>query len=134
MGVLIDTSVLVEGERGRLDLERLIDPAEQYAMSVVTAAELLHGVHRATGKRAQTRSAYVEGLITNFALIPIDVPVARAFARASAALARAGTSIDANDMWIGATAIAHGLEVLALDGDFDRIPGVTRIQPGLRSS
>lgn len=131
MAVLVDTSVLVAGERGHLELERLVVPMEQYAMSVVTAAELLHGVHRATGRRAQRRSAYVEGLMAEFPLIPIDMPVARAFARASAELARAGAKLDANDMWIGATAIAHGLKILALDGDFDRIPGVTCVRPGL---
>jgi tRNA(fMet)-specific endonuclease VapC len=123
---LIDTSVLVAGERGTLVLERVLVDTEQYAISVVSAAELLHGVHRATGRRADTRAAYVEGLFSKFELVPIDLPVSRAYARASSALARAGTPVDANDLWISATAIANGFEVLALDGDFDRIPGVRR--------
>jgi tRNA(fMet)-specific endonuclease VapC len=126
MAVLIDTSALVASERGTLKLEALIKPDEQYAISVVSAAELLHGVHRATGRRAQARSAFVEGLLASFATLPVDLPVARAYARASSALAKAGTMLDANDLWIGATAIAHGLQVLALDGDFERIPGLRR--------
>jgi predicted nucleic acid-binding protein len=36
--------------------------------------------------------------------------------------------VDANDLWIGATAVANGMQVLALDGDFDRIPGVRRVE------
>ena len=127
MAVLIDTSVLVASERGAITLGVVVDPDEQYLISVISAAELLHGVQRATGKRAQTRSAYVEGLLASFSVLPVDMPVARAYALASAALARAGTPVDANDLWIGATAIAHGLDVLALDGDFDRIPGVNRV-------
>ena len=127
MAVLIDTSVLVASERQQIRLEDLVEPAERYAVSVVTAAELLHGVHRASGKRAQARSAYVEALLATFSALPVDITVARAYANASAALAAAGTPVDANDLWIGATAIAHGLMVLALDGDFDRIPGVTRL-------
>ena len=130
MALLIDTSVLVASERGSTALEALIDPDEQYGISVVSAAELLHGVHRASGRRAQTRSAYVEGLLDRFAPLAITMPIARAYARASAALARAGTPVDANDLWIGATAIAHGFEVLALDGDFARIPGVTLASAG----
>jgi predicted nucleic acid-binding protein len=126
VGVLIDTSVLVALERGDHDVDTSLDADEEYHVSVVTAAELLHGVHRATGKRAQGRSAYVEGLLAGIAVLPIDLTVARAYAQASAALAKAGTPVDANDLWIGATAIAHGLEVLASDGDFDRIPGVRR--------
>jgi predicted nucleic acid-binding protein len=127
VAVLIDTSILVASEREHIRLEDLVDPTEQYAISIVTAAELLHGVHRASGRRAQARSAYVEALLATFSALPVDIIVARAYAQASAALARAGTQVDANDLWIGATAIAHGLGVLALDGDFDRIPGVTRL-------
>jgi tRNA(fMet)-specific endonuclease VapC len=127
VAVLIDTSVLVATERKKIRLEDLVVIGEQYAVSVVTAAELLHGVHRAGGRRAQARSAYVEALLAAVSTLPIDLTVARAYARASAALARTGTPVDANDLWIGATAIAHGFGVLALDGDFDRIPGVARI-------
>jgi len=127
LAVLIDTSVLVASERGTLSLRQLIQPSEQYAISVVTAAELLHGVHRATGRRAQARSAFVEGILGAFAALPVDVPVARAYGHASAILARSGTIVDSNDLWIGATAIASGMAVLALDGDFARIPGLSRV-------
>ena len=128
MAVLIDTSVLVAIERGRLRLQDLIDPDQEYAISTVTVGELLHGVERAVGPRAQARSAYVEALVGVITALPVDVPVARAYARASASLAQAGTPVDANDLWIAATAIAHGLDVLALDGDFKRIPGVALVR------
>jgi len=128
VAVLIDTSVLVAIERGRLRLQDLIDPDQEYAISTVTVGELLHGVERAVGPRAQARSAYVEALVGVITALPVDVPVARAYARASAALAQAGTPVDANDLWIAATAIAHGLDVLALDGDFKRIPGVALVR------
>ncbi|MGH3789067.1 MAG: PIN domain-containing protein [Pseudonocardiaceae bacterium] len=126
MAVLIDTSVFVAVERGRLRLAELIRPPARYALSVVTAAELLHGVHRATDSVAVQRTAFVEGLLAGFGVLPVDLIVARAYATASAELAKRGTPVDANDLWIAATAIAHSLDVLALDGDFDRIPGVQR--------
>jgi len=129
MAILIDTSVLVASERGTTTLAKLIQPGESYSVSVITAAELLHGVHRATGRRAQARSAFVEGILNAFAPLPVDMPVARAYARASAALAKSGTTVDANDLWIGATAISAGMEVLAVDGDFERIPGLRRTSP-----
>jgi tRNA(fMet)-specific endonuclease VapC len=49
MGTLIDSSVLIAWERERLDLEsHLADYAEEnFAISAITASELLHGVHRA---------------------------------------------------------------------------------------
>ena len=83
-------------------------------------------MHRASGRRAQARAAYVEALLVELDVVPIDLVVARAYARASSALAKAGSTVDANDLWIGATAIAVGFAVWSLDGDFDRIPGVRR--------
>ncbi len=127
MAILIDTSVFVAVERGRLQLAELIRPGTRYALSVVTAAELLHGMHRATDSIAVQRSAFVEGLLGGFGTVPVDLIVARAYAAASAELAKRGTPVDANDLWIAATAIAHSLDLLALDGDFDRIPGVRRV-------
>ena len=124
MAVLIDTSVLVAVERGVLTLEALIEPEAEYAISAVTVGELLHGVLRARGKVAQTRSAFVEGVLNSLAMVPVDMPVARAYAHAAAILSAEGIPVNPNDLWIGATAIATGMEVLALDGDFQRIPGV----------
>lgn len=127
MAVLIDTSVFVAVENGRLRLADLIDPDARYAVSVVTAAELLHGVDRDNGPTAQQRAAFVEGLLAGFGVLPVDLPVGRAYARASAELVALGRPIDGNDLWIAATAIAHGFEVLALDGDFDSVPGLRRV-------
>lgn len=124
MAVLIDTSVFVAAENGRRRLADLIEPDSRYAVSVVTATELLHGVHRDTGLAAQQRAAFVEGLLAGFGVLPVDLPVGRAYARASADLAVLGRPVDAHDLWIAATAIAHGFELLALDGDFDSIPGL----------
>jgi tRNA(fMet)-specific endonuclease VapC len=43
---LIDASILIEHERGRLDLAQHLAPRQQeeFFLSVVTASERLHGV------------------------------------------------------------------------------------------
>lgn len=79
------------------------------------------------GPSFQARAAFVEGLLASFEPIPIDLLVARTYARAATELAGVGKPVDANDLWIAATAIALGFDLLALDGDFDRIPGVQRV-------
>ncbi len=57
MAVLIDASILIEAERGRLDLEPHVTRhgEEEAFLSVVTASELLHGVHRATQPDVRAR-------------------------------------------------------------------------------
>ncbi len=49
MGIIIDTSVLIEAEKGRFDTDSLVKGREEelFGLSVISASELLHGVHRA---------------------------------------------------------------------------------------
>ena len=90
MGTLIDSSVLIAWERDQLDLEtQLADYAEEdFAISAITASELLHGVHRATTPARQSRrEAFVEGLLSRLPIISFDLVTARIHARLSAELA-----------------------------------------------
>jgi len=126
LAVLIDTSVLVNVERRGLSLERALGERER-AISVITASELLHGVHGATDDRIRTRrQAFVEHLISAIEPLPITTSVARAHAEIWAGLERSGEAIGAHDMWIAATAISHGMEVATANStEFERVPGVT---------
>jgi predicted nucleic acid-binding protein len=98
-------------------------PDEEFFISAITASELLHGVHRAANARVRAkRSAFVESVLANFPLLPIDASVARIHAQLWGELAAAGTLIGAHDLWIAATAVAHDLTLVTFDArDFKRI-------------
>ena len=116
MAVLIDASILIEAERGRLDLEPHVKRhcEEEAFLFVVTAGELLHGVHRATAPDVRARrSAFVEGLLERFPLRSVDLACARADARPWADLRQAGALIGPHDLWLAATCVAHGLTMVA---------------------
>ncbi len=128
MGLLIDASILIEAERGQIDIERRIAGREDepFYLSVVSASELLHGVHRAgdEGIRAR-RSAFVESLLASLPLLEIDLPTARAHARLWADLAAKGQLIGAHDMWLAATCLAQGLRIATGNlREFDRVEGL----------
>ena len=128
MAVLIDTSILIEYERRRLDLERHLAQRQQEAffLSVVTASELLHGVHRAVQSDVRAkRSAFVEALLERFPLLPIDLATARLHAHVWAELASVGNLIGPNDLWLAATCLAHGLTIVTANvREFARVPGL----------
>jgi len=128
VGVLIDTSVLIEFERGRLNLEPYLSGRgqEEFFLSMITASELLHGVHRAVDSQIRMkRSVFVEALLERFPLLPVDLAIARTHAQVWADLAGAGKMIGPNDLWIAATALAHGLTMVTADvREFDRVPGL----------
>jgi tRNA(fMet)-specific endonuclease VapC len=126
LAVLIDTSVLVNAERRGLSLEHALGERER-AISVITASELLYGVHRATDDRVRTRrQAFVEHLISSIEPLPITTSVARSHAEIWAGLERSGEAIGAHDMWIAATPVSHGMEVATANTiKFERVPGLT---------
>lgn len=128
MGTLIDSSALIAWERQQLDLEaRLAEHSdEDFAISVITASELLHGVHRAgTAVRRHQREAFVEGLLARLPIISFDLITARIHARLSAELVRKGTPVGLHDLIIAATAIGKGFVLVTRDGrSFPKIPGL----------
>ncbi|WP_437992138.1 type II toxin-antitoxin system VapC family toxin [Sorangium sp. So ce145] len=128
MGALIDSSVLIAAERGKLDFERVLRDHgdEPVAIAAITASELLHGVHRAVeaSQRAR-REAFVERLLADLSLISFDLVAARVHARLSAELAAKGSPVGAHDLLIAATALAVGYDVATRDArSFPRIPGL----------
>ena len=128
MAVLIDASILIEAERGRLRLEPHVarHPDEECFLSVITASELLHGVHRATQPEVRAkRSAFVEGILERFPLLPVDLATGRAHAQVWAELRQAGTIIGPHDLWLAATCVAHGLTMVTGNvREFERVPGL----------
>ena len=128
MGLLIDASILIDAERGRLDVAAWVHshPDEEFFLSVITASELLHGVHRATRAEVKSRrAAFVEGILQRFPLLPVDLPTARAHALLWANLAAAGTIIGPHDLWLAATCLGHGLTMVTSNvREFARVPGL----------
>jgi tRNA(fMet)-specific endonuclease VapC len=128
VGTVIDASVLVAAERGALELEHILDRHGdlEIAIAAVTAAELLHGVHRApAGRRRVQREAFVERLLEHLPVLPFDLVTARLHARVWADLAAKGVSVGERDLMIATTAMARGHEVATRDArSFPRISGL----------
>ena len=124
MAILIDTDLLVAVERKSEWLDALgLD--EERAISVITVSELLQGVLRARGARRTRRSAFVEHLLSHLDPVPITELVARVHAQIWAALAARGDVIGSHDLWIAATALAHGFGIATGNArDFARVPGL----------
>jgi tRNA(fMet)-specific endonuclease VapC len=130
VGTLIDASVLVAAERGALDLDAVRErEAEEVAISVVTVAELLHGVERLRGVRRARAERFVETMLGSIPIVDFDLPIARVHAVLSADLAEKGTPIGAHDLIIAATAVALDAVVATRDTrSFPRIEGLRTVR------
>jgi predicted nucleic acid-binding protein len=119
---LLDTSVFIATENGRpLRLEEF---PERSFISIVTKAELRAGVLAADD--IETRDQRLDTLerIASLTVIPIGDGVDRIWAGMRAYLRAADRRINANDLWIAATAAAHEMPVVTQDRDFYALSGV----------
>jgi tRNA(fMet)-specific endonuclease VapC len=128
MGILIDSSVLIDFERSGADISACIrgHESEETFLSVISASELLQGVHRATDQNVKARRlAFVEGILAALPILEIDVGTARSHSQLWAELARRGKMIGVHDSWIAATCLAHGLRLATSNlREFRRVPGL----------
>lgn len=126
MGLIIDTSLFIAGERGRFDMPGFLRHTigGQPAIAAVTASELLHGVERADdAARRSRRSHHVEQLLASCVILPFNLAAARIHARLWAELESRGMMIGPHDMQIAATALAQGFDLATLNArEFQRIP------------
>jgi tRNA(fMet)-specific endonuclease VapC len=127
MGALIDSSVLIDAERGKLDLAELNADHERETLSIsaITASELLHGVHRAisTSQKAK-RQAFVEAMLARMPVLPFDLITARIHAELWAKLAKRGARIGEIDL------IIRGFKAI-LTADRQSWPATDQNRPGL---
>jgi len=128
MGVLIDSSVLIDFERARIDPAPHVQDREdeEFFISVITVSELLHGVWSATNRAIRSRrSAFVEAILERFPVLAIDLPTSRIHSQIWSDLEARGIMIGLHDCWLAATCIANDHSLVTSNlRDFKRIPGL----------
>jgi len=127
MGLILDSGVFIRAERKDQPLD--FSPWVAYGdvgISVVTASELLIGVHRADKEaRRAKRSAFVEAIIGRVPILDFTLKVARLHADLFARLSKKGQMIGAHDLLIAATALSYGYALLTTNAqEFRRVDGL----------
>lgn len=123
---LLDTTFLIDADRGGDTLDEVIDDDDDVAVAAVTIAELRVGVLVAEGKYRSDRLAFVEDVLATIAVVDYDLSVAVAHAELLVEVRRQGRPRGAHDLIIAATAKASSRTVLTADQSaFDDLNGVS---------
>lgn len=123
--VLLDTTFLIDAERGGFDLDVVIDDEDDVAVAAITVAEMLAGVELVSSKYRPQREAYVADVVSSIPIVPYDLSVAGEHAKLLAAVRAAGRPRGAHDLIIAATARATSRRVITADPEaFEELPGV----------
>ncbi len=126
--LLLDTTFLIDAERGAAELDRVISDDDDVAIAVVTLAELAVGVKLADGRRRRDRQSFLDEIASSIPVVAYDERVAQQHAHLLVAVRRAGRPRGAHDLIIAATAAATGRTLVSADRSaFDDLPSVTAI-------
>lgn len=60
--------------------------------------------------------------------VPITDETAQWFAEVKSGLRKRGKQIPINDVWIAASCLEHGAQLLSLDAHFDGVDGLRRVE------
>lgn len=128
--LILDTSILIEAERGEGELLESLDDVDDVAISALTVAELRVGVRLTKGRRQRSEhELFVASVLDAISVESYDLEVAAAHAELLAHVRRAGAPRGAHDLIIAATALARDREVVTLDrGGFADLPGVAVVE------
>jgi predicted nucleic acid-binding protein len=136
MGLILDSTVLIAGERRRETVKQVIERIRaacgdvESALSVVSIVELTHGIYRAkTDADRARRKAFVEELTRDMIVHPTSLEIAQLAGRIEGEQAARGISIDFQDLVIGCTALHLGFDLATINlKHFRLIPGLKIVE------
>ncbi len=132
MTLLIDTDVIIRGERGLFDLPSWLEvlPDGVPDIAAITVAELWHGVQRATGSHVHRREAYLKMIFEMLPILPYTEMTALEHAKIWVELESSGNMIGYYDLIVAATALEHagGVETFN-ERHFAKVAGLRVIKP-----
>ncbi len=136
MGLILDSSILVAGERGGESVRQILQRVQaahgetESGLSAVTIVELTHGIYRAKSDvDCERRRAFTEELCRDVVVHPVTLEIARLAGRIEGEQAARGVSIAFEDLLIGTTALHLSYSVATLNvRHFRLIPGLSVFQ------
>ena len=137
MGLILDSSVVIAAERKGRTVRQILEQIQasqgeaELGISVVTAAELIHGAYRAqTDVQQKRRLFFIDELCRDVPVYPVTLAIAQMAGRIQGQQEAQGIRCAFEDLFIGVTAINLGYAVVTFNvRHFQRIPGLQVLQP-----
>jgi tRNA(fMet)-specific endonuclease VapC len=124
MRLLLDTSAYSAFMRGHAEISAAVQGNEEIFLNSVILGELIAGFIKG-GRRRKNENELRRFLASpRVAVLDVTEETAERYAVILNSLWRAGTPIPTNDIWIAASAMEHGLRVVATDDHYQKVPQV----------
>jgi tRNA(fMet)-specific endonuclease VapC len=120
--VLLDTSVVIPYLKGDRAVGAQVKASSSLYLPQTVLGELYCGAH--LSQNPGKHLANIQAFLAAVAVLSPGVATAEHYGRLRAQLAKAGTPIPENDIWIAALALEHQLPLAARDAHFDLVRGL----------
>jgi len=117
----LDTSAYSAFKRGHTGVVRHIRRAEEILLPSIVLGELLGGFEAGQRSRRNRDELDLFRESPRVRLVSIGEATAERYAVIYASLRAMGQPIPTNDLWIAASAMEHGTELVTLDRDFTHV-------------
>ena len=136
MGLILDSSVIIDAERREDTVEKLIERIvrstgdQEAALGAVGLTEIVHGVYRASTPVIRSRrETFLHELLADITVYPFTKETAVLAGKVDGEQRSKGVVIPFADLLIGATALLLGYSVLTVNiRHFRQIPGLSVLQ------
>lgn len=121
---MLDTSAYAAFKRGNESVIEEIRRARKIIIPLIVLGELLAGFD--AGNRSAQNRVELEAFMDSkrVELVPIVAATAERYAHIYIHLRKSGKPIPTNDLWIAASAMEHGAELLTADQHFMHVPQI----------
>ena len=123
--MILDTNALSAFVDGAPAVGAVLRQHTHIALPVIVLGEFRYGI--ASSRHHADYEAWLAAHLPQFDLLPITAETTLTYAQIRLSLKKSGKPIPANDAWIAALALQHGLPVLSRDQHFDVVPQLRRI-------